>query len=131
MPHGRKTGGRKKGTPNRSSGLGIAIKQVYEDLIGSMKTGRFYVYAHYYSGQCFYVGKGTGTRAWAKDPRSDTWHEYVDAIGGCFDVRIICADLSEAEALAVEAALIRVRKPACNILGVVNDTGTQQMSLAV
>ena len=59
----------------------------------------FYVYLHKNAsdGKVFYVGKGTGKRAWSKK-RQDYWHEHVDRVGG-FSVDVIESDLSELEAL--------------------------------
>ena len=112
-----------KGTKNRPNERIVAAMNIYEDLIGSVFHGRnsFYVYAHYFNGQCFYVGKGAGRRAWQRKDgcRNDLWAEYVSLINGSgkdYEVRIVAAALTEKEALAVEAALISARRPECNIL---------------
>ena len=53
-------------------------------------TGKFYVYVHRDpSGQIFYVGKGTGRRAWS-DQRHSVWHKYVqERCGGTYTVQIV------------------------------------------
>ena len=41
------------------------------------KCREFYVYAHRDNkGAIFYIGKGTGKRAWSQD-RHPVWHRYV------------------------------------------------------
>jgi len=127
---GQKTGGRKAGTPNKFRDRPSAM-HVYEDLIGSFKDGSFYVYAHYFQGQCFYVGKGTYGRAWT-GRRNEWWDAYVDGLaskGFSYDVRIVVANLPEHEAFIIEEALIKSRKPACNVVH--NGTDRSQMSIAL
>lgn len=53
-------------------------------------TGKFYVYVHRDpSGQIFYVGKGTGRRAWSHR-RHPVWHKYVDErCRGSYTVQIV------------------------------------------
>ena len=65
---------------------------------------RCYVYAHEgVHGTYFYVGKGTGRRAWSKD-RDANWHWYVEThLAGEYRVRILADDLSSEEAEALEA----------------------------
>lgn len=65
---------------------------------------RFYVYAHTDpQGQVFYVGKGTGKRAWSKE-RHPLWARYVERhLAGRYDIRILADNLSEEEAEDVEA----------------------------
>jgi len=67
----------------------------------------FYVYFHKDSGgNIFYVGKGTGDRAWSKD-RHETWNRYVaDRLGGVYTVEIHENGLTEAQAIDLEAELI-------------------------
>lgn len=64
---------------------------------------RFYVYLHKtMKGVPFYVGKGTGKRAWSRE-RHPTWNHYVATrLGGHFEVEIVADDLSEDEALELE-----------------------------
>lgn len=67
----------------------------------------YYVYVHRDSlGNIFYVGKGTGRRAWSKD-RDIVWKRYVDErLGGQYEVEIIRSNLSEPEAEGLEWNLI-------------------------
>ena len=93
---------------------------VYEGLIGSFINDLFYVYAHYSGDACFYIGKGKNGRAWEANAssRNEHWWAYVSKLksdGMGYDVKIVSAGLTEEEALAVEAALIRVRRPAFNL----------------
>jgi hypothetical protein len=67
----------------------------------------FYVYGHYDAkGSLFYVGKGTGRRAWSGD-RHDLWTRYVQRnLAGKFDVKIIADGMSADDAEEYEARLI-------------------------
>jgi hypothetical protein len=67
----------------------------------------FYVYGHYDAkGSLFYVGKGTGSRAWSPD-RHYLWTRYVQKnLGGKFDVKIIADGMRADEADEFEANLI-------------------------
>ena len=69
--------------------------------------GRFYVYVHRDSlGQIFYVGKGTGNRAWSEE-RHPLWHKYVEERSdGKFTVQIVSYHEGSDEAEDVEASLI-------------------------
>lgn len=70
------------------------------------KSKRFYVYVHKdIHGNIFYVGKGSGRRAWSKS-RDEIWRKYVDRIGGNYEVEIIQSDLTEQRALDKEWSLI-------------------------
>ena len=121
---GKKTGGRTKGTVNRTTSIGlssnsiVAVKGLYESIIGSIKGNKFYVYSHEYKGECFYVGKGCNNRAWDSGigSRNDKWADFVCSIDMKYDVKILAADLTEKDALYVESALIQSRKPICNVM---------------
>ena len=65
-----------------------------------------YVYGHYKAdtGELFYIGKGTGERAWAKDRRNPHWKNVVAKHG--FEVRILEDNLTDVEALDKEKQLI-------------------------
>jgi hypothetical protein len=66
-----------------------------------------YVYFHRDSGgRIFYVGKGTGDRAWSTD-RHPVWQRYVsERLGGAYSVEIHRDGLSDEQASALEAELI-------------------------
>lgn len=118
---GIKTGGRTKGVPNKEKPSFAALRSIYEQVVGSIKSGTYYVYAHYDAeGECFYVGKGKNHRAWEKGYgcRNDEWYNAVIAMDFKYEVRIIAADLDEDEALAIEQALIRYHSPRTNIIHV-------------
>lgn len=68
---------------------------------------RFYVYAHKdQDGRYFYIGKGTGRRAWSRN-RDQIWQRYVaERSGGTYEVEILADGLLEGEALAMEDRLI-------------------------
>ncbi|NLT49269.1 MAG: hypothetical protein GXX92_12725 [Clostridiales bacterium] len=71
------------------------------------KEKKFYVYFHRdLSGNIFYVGKGTGRRAWSNE-RHDLWKKYVEErLYGKFSVKIFRDGLSEHEAEELEQDLI-------------------------
>lgn len=86
----------------------IEFRRALEDLPNMLEQGQplrrnFYVYVHKDpNGNVFYVGKGTGNRAWSKD-RDRIWHRYVkEKLGDHFEVEIVKDDLHEDEALALE-----------------------------
>lgn len=62
----------------------------------------YYIYFHInpLKNQVFYVGKGSGKRAWIKSNRSDYWKRYVKKYG--YIVDITDSGLSEEEAFAKE-----------------------------
>lgn len=70
----------------------------------------FYVYAHFKAttGELFYIGKGSGRRAWTRTSRNRHWKSIVSKHGR--KVRIIKDGLAEHEAFALEAKLIASRQ---------------------
>ena len=71
----------------------------------------FYVYEHWRpdTDECFYVGKGTGRRAFSLFPRNRHYANIVNKLhklGLAVDVRFVRAELTEEEAFKLEAALI-------------------------
>ena len=71
------------------------------------KPSGFYVYGHYdLNGSLFFVGKGTGKRAWSKD-RHPLWERYLNHhLSGKYEVRIIADSMTTEEAEKLEAELI-------------------------
>lgn len=72
-----------------------------------MLDNRFYVYLHRRldNGKVFYVGKGTGNRAWLKDSRkSMDWKAVVNEAG--YYVEIYRSNLTEEQAFSLESYLI-------------------------
>jgi hypothetical protein len=68
-------------------------------------TNRYYVYVHLDSDDnVFYVGKGTGDRAWVSAGRSLTWYDKVNN-ENC-KVKLLFVNLSEDEAIQREAETI-------------------------
>lgn len=67
----------------------------------------YYIYVHETtSGEVFYVGKGTGDRAWRKG-RDLNWNLFVDKhLNNQYNVRIVLDKLTEDEALIEEEKLM-------------------------
>lgn len=61
------------------------------------------MYAHVDAkGAIFYIGRGSGRRAWSRD-RDRLWHRYVDVhLGGKYAVKILADGLSAPDAEALE-----------------------------
>lgn len=72
----------------------------------------FYVYEHRdAAGEPFYVGKGTGRRAWTRT-RTREWRRYVaERLGGEYRVAIVQDSLTHADAIAAETQLIAMHGP--------------------
>jgi len=68
---------------------------------------RSYVYGHATSeGVLFYIGKGTGRRAW-DDSRHPLWHRYVQKhLSGVYQVLILADNMSPEEAESLESEWI-------------------------
>ena len=64
-----------------------------------------YIYAHVDDrGEIFYIGKGSGRRAWSTERRHSLWHRYVDKhLGGKYSVRILQDNLSLEETEQLES----------------------------
>ena len=81
-----------------------------------LMNNNFYVYAHQRKsdGECFYIGKGKGKRAYSKQGRSNYWHRIVNKHG--YKVVILVNGISEEKAFALEKSFIEQigRKNLCN-----------------
>lgn len=67
----------------------------------------FYVYEHWRldTDTCFYVGKGTGNRAYSRKSRNIHWKNIVcklERIGSGYEIRLVKTGLSEKEAFDLE-----------------------------
>jgi hypothetical protein len=82
------------------------FQKLYIDSEG-VKRG-YYVYLHKdrATGKVFYVGKGSGKRAYDTDSRSEKWCEMVKSFSEGWDVEIVDQDMSELEAFELEAELV-------------------------
>lgn len=71
---------------------------------------KYCVYGHYTkeTNELFYIGKGTGNRAWVTSNRSKLWHQVVKAQG--FVYKIISDNLNEKSAIELETKLISENK---------------------
>lgn len=71
---------------------------------------RFYVYLHRRadSKEVFYVGKGSGRRAWNTQYRSEYWHRVAGKYG--VEIEMAAEGLTEADAFALEIELIAHHK---------------------
>lgn len=81
----------------------------------------FYVYEHWRLDKnvCFYVGKGSGDRAHSRRSRSPHWRNIVAKLereGSSYEVRIVVAELTEAEAFSVERERIAHWKDSGNLI---------------
>lgn len=73
-----------------------------------MTDRKFYVYEHWRPdrGECFYVGKGHGRRAYDMRRGRNRWHKFMTSklagLGTAVEIRIIADGLTEAEAFEKE-----------------------------
>jgi hypothetical protein len=72
---------------------------------------KYYVYCHFRAdnNQLFYVGKGSGKRAFLSSKRNKYWHNVVNKCNG-FTVEILAKELTEKEALVFERKIIQTLK---------------------
>ena len=105
-------GGKRVNQPERPADPELPAITMRIEVGGQTPGGRtgaanYYVYVHAGpDGQAFYVGKGTGDRAWSR-VRHDVWQRYVDQrLGGEYSVHILRDNLTEDEALAIESDLL-------------------------
>ena len=72
------------------------------------RPGKHYVYVHKGpDGSVFYVGRGTGNRAYSKD-RGPDWDWYVkNVLGDQFSVELVRENISEADSLELEDILMQ------------------------
>lgn len=76
---------------------------------------KYYIYTHSFNGNIFYVGKGSGNRAFSTKNRSKSWNSFVKDIDGNFKIEIVKYNLSEDEAYALESQLIAENPHVLNI----------------
>ena len=69
---------------------------------------KYYVYSHSILGKVFYIGKGTGKRAWATSNRSKAWLNMTEEKS--FEVNIVADNLSNSETCELEHNLILSNK---------------------
>lgn len=73
-----------------------------------MSDKKFYVYEHWRTdrGECFYVGKGHGRRAYDMRRGRNRWHKFLQAklsaLGTAIEIKIIANGLTEREAFDME-----------------------------
>ncbi len=103
---------------SKSKEKNIDLRQMYEDLIGTFKSGKFYVYYHIDANtkEVIYIGKGNNNRAWdfRDTSRNENWNNYKNNHN--IDVKIIASNLSQEESLSIEKALIETINPILNIM---------------
>lgn len=71
---------------------------------------KYYIYLHRRSdnGEVFYIGKGSGRRAWSSQGRSEYWHRVKNKYG--VDIEVLDYFESEEEAFRHEIALIALHR---------------------
>jgi hypothetical protein len=87
--------------------LGVRVVFPKSETSARAKRKDYYVYFHRdSSGNIFYIGMGSGQRAWSTD-RDNNWKRYVnERLNGRFEVEIVKDHLSESEAAELEGELI-------------------------
>jgi hypothetical protein len=81
-------------------------KQKYTDVDGIRRGWYVYLHKANETEQIFYVGMGTGKRAWDKEKRNRYWKDWVANLTYGWSVEILKDDLSEIEAEDLEAETI-------------------------
>jgi len=107
-----KTGGRQLGTKNKRPYSDQFLVDYIKDLIGTFKSGKYYVYKHIERGKEVYIGKGSHGRAWEQNRKINEHTQRMKR--GLIKVKIMASDLSEKEAFAIEGELIKIRQPKYN-----------------
>jgi hypothetical protein len=69
----------------------------------------YYVYLHKSAerGEVFYIGKGSGKRAWDSKKRNSDWKSKVEELDDNWEVEIYKGDLTENEAYRLEEKLVK------------------------
>ena len=78
-----------------------------------IRHGNYYVYLHKLEGAVVYVGKGKGERAMHWATRDKEHSELM--VNGHINIEIVANNLTEPNALLIEAALIKDLKPKYNV----------------
>jgi hypothetical protein len=81
-------------------------KQKYTDVDGIRRGWYVYLHKANETEQVFYVGMGTGKRAWDKEKRNHPWKDKAANLTHGWSVVILKDDLSEIEAEDLEAETI-------------------------
>lgn len=79
---------------------------------------KYYLYRHIRldTGNVFYIGIGTGRRAWKKENRNKHWHNIVNAAG--YEVEILMGGLTRDIAIGKEKEFIALYgEMLCNMTG--------------
>lgn len=90
-----------------SSGGDECERQIPDSTISQLAPKQSYVYGHFDERKvAFYIGKGTGRRAWDQD-RHPMWHRYVSTrLNGKYSIVILQDNLTPMQAEQVESAWI-------------------------
>lgn len=85
----------------------------------------YYVYEHWRldSDTCFYVGKGSGNRAYSRARRNAHWHNIVaklERTGSAYEVRIVASGLSEGDAFSLEVDRIAFWRDRVDLANITN-----------
>jgi hypothetical protein len=89
-------------------GVSICEYSLYVDSDGVTRGYHVYLHKDRATTKDFYVGKGSGRRGWDTEGRHDLWKQKVASLVAGWDVEIAKQDLSEIEALELEAEMAEV-----------------------